>query len=571
MLTKLIKSIFSGKQGTASRADNCVSLERTGEIIRAADCFAESGDIYGADAIYHAGRLYMQAGLLDKAESMFTRSCELDPANPEYQVAQGNISLLQQNYNKAINVYQEILSQDENNLAVLNNLALAFKGKGDTVAARSVLQDALTIDENYPLTLQNLGQLDLDEGKFVESIEAYTRLIEHPDFAERAYFNMAIAYRMLTDYDKASVHIRKCLEINPGNLDASIILGRIFIDLRKYDEADKIYNNLLVLNPGNKVVIKAIAELNLLLGKFAEGWEGYESRLDNPENNKIFSEHKICTDVRNSKPIALIGEQGIGDEILFASCIPDLLEDNRDCTFMCDERLERLFARSFPDIDVTSRHGIYLERSSKFSCYLPLGSLPKYYRNDIRQFPMNNNYLVADSTRTAYWQDLLSSLEGKINVGISWHGGTHATRSGLRSIELSEWAPILSTPDCNWISLQYGEYRKNTSEVEKQLGITINTWDEAIDDLDETAALVNALDIVISVSTSVVSLSGALGKKTFVMIPFSPGWIFLHAGNSMPWFSSVTLFRQASAGAWQDVIRDVASELAVFKERTAEK
>ena len=147
-------------------------------------------------------------------------------------------------------------------------------------------------------------------------------------------------------------------------------------------------------------------------------------------------------------------------------------------------------------------------------------------------------------------------------MGLSWRGGTARTFIGRRSLSLETLFPVLSVPGVRWVNLQYGERATEIAELQATQGIEIADWPEAIDgDYDETAALVGALDLVISVCTSVVHLTGALGKPAWVMTSYVPEWRYGLHGEAMPWYPTVRLFRQTELGVWESVIANVAVEL----------
>jgi hypothetical protein len=162
---------------------------------------------------------------------------------------------------------------------------------------------------------------------------------------------------------------------------------------------------------------------------------------------------------------------------------------------------------------------------------------------------------------TAQWRVRLAAIGAGRKVGISWQGGTQKTRSPIRSLPLERLAPLLGVGGIHFVDLQYTDRGDEIQAVESSLGVRIHRWAEARDHFEETAALIAELDLVISVCNTVVHLGGALGKKVWVMAPFSPEWRYGISGESMPWYPSVRLFRQPTYGAWDPVIEDVAQSL----------
>jgi len=160
-----------------------------------------------------------------------------------------------------------------------------------------------------------------------------------------------------------------------------------------------------------------------------------------------------------------------------------------------------------------------------------------------------------------HWKAKLAALPGRRKIGISWRGGLASTRRSLRSIPLARLSPILSVPGIDFVSLQYSDPDREVEALRTSGGPEVHVWQDAIDDYDETAALVASLDLVVSVQTAIVHLAGALGVPVWALIPAAPEWRYGGAGASMPWYPSVRLIRQPAPGSWGGVIEAVRHEL----------
>jgi hypothetical protein len=204
----------------------------------------------------------------------------------------------------------------------------------------------------------------------------------------------------------------------------------------------------------------------------------------------------------------------------------------------------------------------WLARVGGVDFQVATGSLPGFFRRAATHFPQHGGYLHADPARVEQWRGRLSKLDGGARIGISWRGGTPSTRGRLRSIALAQLLPFLKCKEAVFVSLQYGATGTEREALLQAAGVRLHHWQEAIDDYDETAALVSALDLVISVQTAVVHLAGALGKPVWVMVPAVAEWRYLQSGDTMPWYPSVRLFRQSRADDWKPVIDSVTTELA---------
>jgi hypothetical protein len=304
----------------------------------------------------------------------------------------------------------------------------------------------------------------------------------------------------------------------------------------------------------------------LAFRRWREGWEGYTRNLgfNKDRKERIYGDEKRW-DGSKSLNIVCFGEQGIGDEITFASILNDLTFDSKSVALECDRRLEGLFKRSFPLCDVfgtryKSDHP--WSEGIKFDARVALGDLPKFYRNN-GEFP-GTSYLAPSPEMSLQWRTLLRSLGPKLKVGIAWNGGISETGKDRRSIKLEALLPILKQ-DCDFISLEYKDPTAELEQLEETHGIKVHHWSWGVEayDYDQTAALVAELDLVISVTTTVVLTAGALGKECWTLVPEKPIWMYCVDGD-FPWFHSVKVFRQN--GAWP--VLEIAEKL---KERIGDR
>jgi len=378
---------------------------------------------------------------------------------------------------------------------------------------------------------------------------------------------LALAQYGVDDLSAAEATARKALRLRSDSPAPYLTLGNALSELGRHEEALAAHRRALKLDPGSVSARYNIGLLNLMRWRFREGWQDFEQRL----NINRFKAWRSCEPRWNGtslqgRIILVMREQGLGDEIMHASCYPDLLRQSGQCHIECEPRLERLFARSFPgatfhplkDMETRDR----TDPGVPVDVYSYAGSLPRHFRNGLQDFPVHKGYLKADPVRVAHWRQRLDAMGGGLKVGISWRGGVAVTRRSRRSLDLPQMLPVLSVPGVSWINLQYGDRASEIAEFASSNNITITDWPEAIDgDYDETAALVSALGLVISVCTSVVHLTGALGRPAWVMTPRIPEWRYGLEHDTMPWYPSVRLFRQRERGTWVHVIDEIQGAL----------
>ena len=351
--------------------------------------------------------------------------------------------------------------------------------------------------------------------------------------------------------------------------------GSMYQEIGRLPEAFADFDRALALRPDFPLASFHRAMARLLAGDFERGWDGYELR-------RLSADHAPAAaglarwdgSPLAGRSILVAREQGLGDEIMFASMLPQLIAAAGRCFVECDPRLVATFRRSFPAATVFGTEpGGGLPPSiprSSVDVAIEAGSLPGLMRRRAADFPKHQGYLRADARQVARWRERLTATGPGLKVGISWTGGVPRTRRDLRSLSLLQLQPLLRVPGIRFVSLQYtASARDEVAELRARTGIEVDHWPEAIDDYDQTAALVCALDLVVSVCTSLVHLGGALGRPVWVMAPIGPEWRYGAAGESMPWYPSVRLFRQAAYAEWDPLIGRVAAELAALRRNPA--
>jgi tetratricopeptide (TPR) repeat protein len=365
--------------------------------------------------------------------------------------------------------------------------------------------------------------------------------------------------------EEAERYVRKALKIDPKNAAAMNNLALLCVNECRPEEAVQWADKSLAVKPDQRETKETRGYACLMLGRYAEGWAGYETMLGGP-----YRKPKPVGDEpywKGEKGIRLMvrGEQGIGDEVSFASMIPDALKEN-SLLIECDKRLEGLFRRSFPGVII---EGTRFEKqrgwTAEVDAHCLMGSLASKYRTKDEDFP-GKPYLVADPERRDQWKLLLDRLPG-MRVGIAWTGGMPNTFRDRRSARLEDLLPILQTRGCSFVSLQYKDPREEIAALKEKHGVTVHHYARATEapDYDETAALVAELDLVITVTTAVVDLCGALGKPCWVMVPAKPHWRYGLKGDRKVWYGSVKLYRAKKH--LTDCVEQIRGDLAAYLHR----
>lgn len=349
--------------------------------------------------------------------------------------------------------------------------------------------------------------------------------------AERAY-KRALS---LCNRDTTKIHIF-------GNLSA------LHIDNARYEEAMKWVDKSLSLDPAHKGALSNKGFCQLAQGNWAEGWKNYGNNVGTEARKKVTYGTEPQWEGQPDSSVVFYGEQGLGDEICFASMIDDATALCSKVVIDCDARLANLFKRSFPMATIYGTRNAkklnWAEADRNIDYSLPMGQMGEYLRTDIKQCT-REPYLTADPDRVTMWKALWAT-KGKPVIGIAWSGGTYRTASDMRLAPLSEWGDLLDI-DAHFVSLQY-------KGDETHPKIHEYPYATRTQDYDDTAALVASLDMVVSVPTAVAHLAGALGTKVIAMHGPNECWKY-HCG--IP-------FHPATHVAWQGSWKNTISKAATL-------
>lgn len=312
---------------------------------------------------------------------------------------------------------------------------------------------------------------------------------------------------------------------------------------------------------------------NLQRGIYEPGWAEYEARFVVNGNARDLPQPLWRGERLDGKSILVHREQGIGDEIWFAACYPDLVELGARCTFTCDERLAALYRRSFPSsVVVPAATGVADWKSWRehaFDYQVPAGNVCRYLRREAASFGRRRSYLAADPVERSAWRARFDALGRGPKIGISWQGGIDLL--SLRQAPWETWHALLATPGVHFVNLQYGDARPVLDVIRDRWGITVHDWPE-IDPLlhlDAQAAQIAALDAVITVPNTTTHLASALGVPVWVL--FTPEWgcFWIVNGESLPWYPTAEVFARSRSSTWDDVVARLRARMHALCERDA--
>lgn len=506
---------------------------------------------------------------------------------------------------QALEDCERALGTSEDPSAIQHEMALNYLLQPDLPAALDSLHVAVALrDDNGPAWLslgETLNRLERND-EATEALQRAIDLLQDGEDRAQAWFLFGQLLMVGNRFDEARHAFEECLRLAPDMAEVHIGLGNVALwqdrepqavvhyqeamrriakpsrslqlnlgsalqHCGRFEEARAIFRRVLAEQPHDHASRWYVCQMDLTLCNWAEGWANYGSRF----GSGAISYRPMPFTPWDGRPLPedtllVLADEGIGDEILYASCILEAAQRVKHLIVECEPRLEKMFRRSFPTVHVV---GTRRENTSAWLDGLPTpswqaasGDLPRFFRREEHSFPRHTGYLTADPQRVAYWRERLQRELGPgLKVGISWRGGLPKTRAKARSIDSTQWGPIVNVPGVHFVNLQYGAYEAELAALNTEHGAHVVDFPEAIRDYDETAALVVALDLVVTVCTAIVHLAGALGKPVWVLTPLSPGWRYTAHRDSMPWYPSSRIFRQTVWGEWDGPCRKLASEL----------
>jgi tetratricopeptide (TPR) repeat protein len=457
--------------------------------------------------------------------------------------------------------YRGALRLNPNSAESLNNLGNALRGQGKLADAEVSFQNAIRLSPNYAEAHHNLGLVLKEQGRLDDAHAAYRRAIElRPTYAE-AFNNLGNVLNAQQRFAEAEACYRRVLQLNPGNAEAHSNLGVLLTDEGRLDEAAEHYAEAIRIDPNYASAHYNFGIHLLLRGDFALGWSEYEWRWKVrkvPPYGRPFQQPLWDGSPLDGRTILLHTEQGLGDSIQFVRFAS--LAKSRGATVVveCQPPLVTLFSRA-SGVDHALPEGSALPR---FDVQAPLMTLPHVLRTSVATIPAPVPYLTADPDQVAFWRSTWAPLAG-LKVGIVWRGNPRHKNDRNRSVPLTAFAPLASVAGVHLVSLQKGPAREEIAPFKAQHPLL--EWDDRADRGDgsflDTAAVVTALDLVISVDTAAVHLAGALGVPVWCALPAIPDWRWLLGRDDSPWYPTLRLFRQTRPGDWTGVFARMAEEL----------
>ena len=516
-----------------------------------------------ADAHYNLGNLLIQQEHFAEAEDSLRRTLFLRPDYVEAHNNLGSLLQAQKHFAAAEESYRRALTLRPDYVEAHNNLGNLLMEQEFFAAAEESYRRALSLRPDYVEAHNNLGNLLLEQKHFVEAEEIFRRAISIQSDHADAHYNLGNLLYMQEYFDAADEPFRRAISLRPDFADAYNNLGNLLKEQKCFAEAEETYGRAISIQPGFAEAQWNLSLLLLSQGRFAEGWPLHEARFDKSRKKIIVSVPDFTCPQWMGEPlfgksIIVCPEQGFGDQIQFVRYLPLLkaLGATR-VTLICRPTLMQLFCTA-PGVDmIISGENTTVVEPHDFWTF-PM-SLPLRFRTTLETIPANLPYLSTSEDRLSLWAE---KLPPGFKIGLVWKGNDQHKNDRNRSLpSLETLKPLWSVPGISFVSLQKGNGEDEAANPPPDQPI-LNLGPD-IRDFADTAAIIEQLDLVVSVDTAVVHLAGALGKPCWLLLPrINTDWRWLEEREGSPWYPGVMrLFRQTTVGDWATVVGRVAEDL----------
>jgi tetratricopeptide (TPR) repeat protein len=405
--------------------------------------------------------------------------------------------------------------------------------------------------------LQRLAEICFQGGRIPEALELMrSAAAAAPEVADyRA--NLAMLLSMLGQFDQAIPEFQRALAIGPNNPEVLNNLGGALRETARFDQAAATLRRALALRPDYAEAEWNLAFVLLTQGNFRDGLPAFEARLrvKHFPNRKIDGPMWDGSDLHGRR-ILLHTEQGVGDTFNFIRYAPMVAARGGRVFVLCGTDVHRLMSIQRLGVEQWIADGQPLPQ---FDVHCPLMSLPKVFGTTVETIPGNAPNMVADAKLVESWRKRIAPDPEKLKVGLVWAGNLHPIHNRKRTMPLSVLAPLGNAAGVSFYSLQKGPADQEAKTP--PAGMKLIDWSGELNDFADTAALIAALDRVITIDTSVAHLAGTLGKPTWVLLPFVADWRWLTDRENSPWYPTMRLFRQTRLGDWLGPVARVAEEL----------
>ena len=527
----------------------------------------------------------------ESAKNLYQQVVKLQPGNFECWHLLGIFEYQNQNYDEALKLFKKVVTINSRFAPVYSNIGLVLQDLKRHEEAVTSYDKAIELDPTLYAAYNNRGNALKDLGNLDQALVSYLKaLVYLPSYPE-ALYNLAEIFKLMHRWSESLDYYNRAIYAHPSYAEAYNNRGLLLQSLNRVDEAIESFDQTIQIWPDYAPAHSNKSLALLLKGNYRQGWEEHEWRwrmkeftsaqrnfqqpqwvgqgllgagndvysfsnsIPKDPNEVWVSSVKSSNDLQ-SKTILIHCEQGIGDTLQFCRYVPFVLKAGAQVLFEVQEPVFSLMKQIVPDHCLIKQGGAI----PPFDYHCPLISLPYALRDTVGDIPVKQSYLRSELKYTEKWSDKLGK-KSKPRIGFVWSGNVYHHNDFFRSISLEILLPYLLTLSQYFqcIGLQK-ELREGDQDILRKVPDWIDV-SESIESFEDTAALCDLVDVIITVDTSVAHLAGAMGRPTLLMLPFAPDWRWLMDRADSPWYPSVKLYRQAAISDWKSVLDPIVQEL----------
>ena len=559
-------------------------LDHASEYLGEAQRLAPESPIFNRDL----GAVLLANGDADEALHILRIAAKLDPADPATLFQMANAQAHIGDFTGAIENYRHCISKQPESHEAYNNLSLALRRNSEVPSAIAAARKSLALFPDFSDALNNLGLALCEARQYPEAIENFRVAIEispdnseivnnlgvavhangnladaahilrraitiRPDWPE-ALVNLGNVLRAQGNFEAAAALYRNAHSADPESTSALGNLGLALLNLNKPFEAAAIYTKALSISPDNGDIRMSLGIAQLMQGNYADGWENYEARWHAKQftaKHRRFAVERWKGEPLQDRKLLVYAEQGFGDTLQFCRYLTLLSDQGAEVYFECQRPILEL-CRSLQGVkDVVARK----DHLPEADYCIPLMSIPHIFKTTLESVPSIVPYLSPSPPKVDSFRAQLNGTD--LKVGLVWLGNPGRQDDDMRSCPETALAQIRAVNHVQFVSLQFGRISPNSDGNLLDLGTQCTSF-------DDTAAAVEAIDLVITVDTAIAHLAGALGKPVWVMLGHHADWRYLMDREDSPWYPTMRLFRQTSHGDWEGLAAKVAGELTKY-------
>lgn len=522
-------------------------------------------DAKDPEVYFNRANFRFQAGQVEEALVDLDAAIKLKGSYLEARSNRANLLIQLGEYTRAEKDLDYLVAKVTNNPDLWVALGLVRHKVGKHQGSMQCNERALRLVPNHPDALLNSSSAMHDQGDYPAALVWADKAIAATPQRAETHYAKSQALMGMHRFEEAVAAYTRAIELNPSYAEAWMGRGLTKSRLRDLSGAAQDYDQAIALRPTYDEAFFNRGHVYLEHYDFAKGWVDYEHRFGMPSlgianlpDIPVWQGEPLPA---STGKLLVRGEQGLGDQIIFASVLPELLSAVPQVCLQLEPRLVPLFQRSFPDVEVLSRDK---KPPVDVAAQICVGSLPQYFRKDVAAFAgATMPYLKADAEKTAAFRKALAP-NGERVIGLNWRSFRNKY-ANEKSMGLLDMAPFFNLPGCTVVNLQYGDVKDEIRAAEAA-GLHFNkaVTIDLTKDIDGVSSLVDACDVLVSTSNTTVHIAGALGKPVLLMLPYRSGklWYWSEAkGEGSLWYPSIRTFHQDAQGDWASTINAVKKAL----------